>query len=56
MRKSFFFHQEIVSQNTYFCSKITYMRDPLIKYAYDGETGEIYDSDILFETAKKKNF
>jgi competence CoiA-like predicted nuclease len=29
------------------------MRNPLIKYAYDGETGEMYDSDILFETAKK---
>lgn len=29
------------------------MRNPLIKYAYDGETGEMYDSDILFETAKR---
>lgn len=29
------------------------MRDSLIKYAYDGETGEMYDSDILFETAKE---
>lgn len=24
------------------------MREPLIKYAYDGETGEMYDSDDLF--------
>ena len=29
------------------------MREPLIKYAYDGKTGELYDSDSLLETAKK---